>query len=61
MVDWITSDGLTDYETAVEWMESRANFAEVLSNTSLLNTEDERVEADHRGFSLPNCRQRLAQ
>ena len=25
MVDWITSDGLTDYETAVEWMESRAN------------------------------------
>ena len=25
MVEWIISDGLTDYETAVEWMETRAN------------------------------------
>ena len=24
MVEWIISDGLTDYETAVEWMETRA-------------------------------------
>ena len=25
MVEWIISDGLTDYETAVKWMETRAN------------------------------------
>ena len=25
MVEWIISDGLTDYEAAVEWMETRAN------------------------------------
>jgi lipoyl(octanoyl) transferase len=25
MVEWIISDGLTDYETAVEWMETRAD------------------------------------
>jgi len=25
MVEWIISDGLTDYEVAVEWMETRAN------------------------------------
>ena len=25
MVEWITSDGFTDYEEAVDWMEARAN------------------------------------